>query len=189
MVHFIPNDLAIVIIFSCSGYLLASIDFIYLIEYLINWMKEKRVKVTPITTPTPSLDDNKYSEKNNAEFPMNIKDWLFHLIMFILTISVVIGVFVGFQNANIDKKLALQIENNLLYAGIGIFITVKVFGDLQGVYLVFGFIRNPLYPKKCLSSSTTGKDNNLSINQNKIFFKIIKYIRLFLIRIGSIFIL
>jgi len=94
--------------------------------------------------------------------------------------AIIFGVF---TSVNLDKTTAFNIEQILLYIGMGIFILCKLLADLQSVYIFFGLIRNPFYPKNCLSDSIkSSKQKQLSINQNKIFFKLSKYLRLGLMR-------
>lgn len=150
--------------------------------FLIEWIKSKSLssKVAPIDKNAPK------STKNKKEYPLDWKEWVYHLILFLLNTTVAVVIFTVF-NANFTSTTTpLEIEQILLYICVGIFVLCKVFGDLQAVYIFFGLIRNPFYPKNSLSinlmTSKKSNDSPVSINQNKIFFKLLKYVRLFLIR-------
>ena len=171
LAHFIPNNLAILIIFVFFGYLLSSFDLILLIENVFKKLSYNSIYPADISN----------SETNkNKNLGLDWKDWLFHFIFISLVlITSIVSFLLSEQNAS---SYSLQIETTLLYIGIGIFIIVKILGDLQSVYIFFGIFRNPLFPKNCLNSSVT-ISQSVSINQHKLFFKIIKYIRIILIRI------
>lgn len=128
------------------------------------------------------VESNSTDTKNQLQ--LNWKDWLFHLTILILILIASIVTFLLLTNSN-DIDYSYKIEFTILHIGIGLFVVIKVLGDLQGVYLFFGFFRNPFYPTNCLNSSTEEKQA-FSLNQNKLFFKIIKYIRIILIRIGKL---
>jgi hypothetical protein len=186
MAYFIPSDLAMIIILASFGYILASIDLLYVISCSIKLNKFKSVSPSVV-----SLDQSNKFQKTNQisymnKFPFNFKDWFYHLVLYSLTIFIVIIVYLVFTANNFTINFAFQIETYFLYAGIGLFFIVKIFSDLQGVYFFFGLFRNPFYAEQCLSCSLK-KEQKFSINSNKLFFKFLKYIRLILIRISKLF--
>ncbi|CAF0745830.1 unnamed protein product [Brachionus calyciflorus] len=180
MTHFIPNDIAIVVIFSAFGYILSSIDLLFLNEWLICEIKIKKSKIAPVIETKNSIGEQKIKRK----YPFNWKDCLYHLIMLILTITISVVIFTVFNAEFFSYEDPFLVETIMLYISIGIFIICKIFGDLQSVFLFFGLIRNPFYPKNSLSLNLSTK-NPRTINQNKIFFRILKYIRLILLKIIS----
>ena len=195
LAHFIPSDLAIVIIFTVFGYILSSIDIIYICELFITWICNRNSRSVAPTSkldtksniPYSNMNQNK-SKQHTSEFPFNLIDWLYHIIMLILVVAFSTIIFALFSSNNVDKDTAFRIETYILYLCMGLFILSKIFADLQGVYVFFGLFRNPLYPKNCLSLNITKKANEksqLTINQKILFFRIIKNIRLLILRIAT----
>lgn len=177
LAHFIPNDLAILIIFAIFGYILSSIDLIFLTEQLIKSLISRK-KIYP---KDPSLEE---SESKSADQISIWKDLLYHFIMICLILLVSILSFQLLTNIR-DLDYAYSVEYIILHVCIGFFVLAKVLGDLQSVYIFFGMFRNPFYPTNCLNSPTD-KYQIVSINQDKIFFKITKYLRVIILRIGKL---
>ena len=101
--------------------------------------------------------------------------------MIILTISCSMGVFNLIQT--LSSSIIFEIEIALLYTCMGLFIIINICSRLQSVYLFFGLIRNPLYPKNCINE-IVDHDYELTINNRKKIFKILKYIRVCLLKFG-----
>ena len=177
LAHFIPNDLAILIIFSLFGYVLSSVDLLFLFEKFFT--KIANNTIYPAETKTLGDQTSKSQQKISH---LNWKDWLFHLFMILFVLASSIIPFELLYNTT-DYTYIYRIQIIILHICIGLFVAIKVLGDLQGVYLFFGIFRNPFYPTNCINSSVK-KNQTVSINQNRLFFKIIKYLRIILIRIS-----
>ncbi len=178
--------MAKVLIFSAFGYILASIDFVYLAECLVDVLaqKAKKRKVEPANAEF--LVQEKRTEVKQIckkQLPFSIVDWIFHLTLFLLVLGCTFIIFFVFTQTNMEKQAAFNLENYLLYTGIGIYFICLILSNFQTVYLFFGLFRNPFYPKNTLSEQKFNKKGQLAINQNRRFFKTIKYVRLFLLRL------
>ena len=195
LAHFIPSDLAIVIIFSVFGYILSSIDIIYIFELFITSITNRTSRSISPVTESGTKSNISYSNMNpnqsnqhDREFPFKLTDWLYHILILILGVVISAIIFALFTNNSVNTNTAFQLETYILYACMGLFILSKIFADLQGVYVLFGLFRNPFYPKNCLSSNLTKKANEkiqLTINQKRMFFSIIKNLRMIIIRIAA----
>lgn len=191
--HFIPNDIAIVAILSGFGYILSSIDPFFIIESLRKKRNKRKVSLETNSSSShdkisqSSLDYEKISSGSTEtiinDFPFSVVEWIYHIIMLILSIAVPVIIYSIFSASFGNQKRInqLDIEIILLYICIGLFVLSKILADLQRVYIFFGLIRNPFYPKNCISSTISNK-KQLSINQNRKFFAFIKYLRLFILR-------
>ena len=223
--NYIPSDIAIVAILSAFGYILSSIDFLVLIEWLYYLKKtSKSASVSPqkvfkykteqdpqtnsdtSSTSKVNLEPKESKKRKSCQCPMTWQDCMFHSIMVMATvvISVVIIVVFNLVFSNSLTSTPFLIETILLYICIFIFIICKFCGDFQSVYLFYGLIRNPFFPKESISTTvpiqTTKKSKNnksvkkelfkaekkkkpvYSINHHKPFFRLVKYIRIILIR-------
>ncbi len=178
LAHFIPNDLTILIIFALFGYVLSSVDLIFLIEKFL----EKVTNNTVYPAEAKILADKKINNQSNVSH-LSWKDWAFHFVIIALILVSSIVPFVSLQSNKSGYSYFYKIEMIILNICIGLFVLIKVLSDLQGVYLFFGLFRNPFYPTNCMNSSVT-KNQIVSINQNRIFFKLIKYLRIIFIRVG-----
>ena len=189
LVYFIPSDLAVILLLSGGGYLFSSIDFIYLFGCLWRLRAATRSVLMPVSNSRVLLSEkpsNRLAENlNRNEFPFSWKDWLYHTFMLCSTILSVLIVYLTFQTYKVNERDAFYVQTCLLYCGLGLVLIVKVCSDLQRVYVCFGLFRNPFYPHQCLSSSLK-KEQKHSLNENKLFFKLLKFTRLVLIRIGKI---
>ena len=190
LVYFIPSDLAIILLLSGGGYLLSSIDFIYLFGCLWRLRTATRSVIIPVSNSRVLLNEkpfNRLAENvNSNEFPFSWKDWVYHTIMLCLTVLSVLVVYLTFQAYKVNEQDAFYVQTGLLYCGLGLFLIVKVCGDLQRVYVCFGLFRNPFYSQQCLSSSLK-KEQKHSLNENKPVFKMLKFTRLVLIKMSKIF--
>ncbi len=179
--------MAIIILFALFGYIFSSIDLLYMCELLYSFEVKRKSSKSGSIAPINSSSSNQVSIQNSSKKKISnpsLFNWytvLYHLIMISLVIIISAVIFGVFTSVNLNKTTAFNIEQIMLYVGMGIFIICKLVADLQSVYIFFGLIRNPFYPKNCLSDSAV-KSKQLSINQNKKFFKFLKYFRLGLLR-------
>lgn len=180
MAHFIPNNIAIVVLFTLFGYILSSIDILFIFEWIVVKIQIKKSKVAPID------EIKEKSKKSVTTFPLNWKDWLYHFFILLFTMTISVVIFTVFDANFKSYETPFLIETILLYISIGVFLIVKISGDLQGVFLFFGLVRNPLYPKYALSRSLPKQNSSTkSINSDNKFLIVLKYIRLVLIKIIS----
>jgi hypothetical protein len=193
MVYFIPNDIVNVALLSIFGYILSSIDLPRLFFTIKNKMNNKRNKVETtsnddefarLSSPSQqSTNKTNFKEKNVLEKNDDlIKEIIYHLVMIALTISCSM-IFLNLITT-LSSSIIFQIEIALLYTCIGLFIIINICSRLQAVYLFFGLIRNPLYPKYCMNE-IVDNDYDLTINNRKKIFKIFKYIRICLLKFGN----
>ena len=190
MVYFIPNDTLTVALLSVFGYLLSSVDLTRIVLLVKEKIVNKRNKIETISSDQfarisslnwPLNETNKKEvdlERNNVF----IKELIYHVLMIISTITCSMLIFNLFQN--LEKTIRLQIQIALLYTCIGLLIIISIFSRLQNVYLFFGLIRNPLYPKSCLNE-IVDTDYDLTINRRKLIFQILKFIRISLLKFGK----
>lgn len=178
MSHFIPSSIVMVVIFTFFGYILSSIDFLFIFELILVKIQTKNSKITP-------SDQLKDKKKNiPKKFPLNWKDWLYHSLIVLLALAVSVVTFILFDLNFTSSDTPFLIETILLYISLGILIVIKITGDFQSVFIFFGLIRNPFYPKYALSQSISKKiPSPKTINEGKIFFLILKYTRILLIKI------
>ena len=118
MVTFIPSHLATMIIAAAFGYIL-SCDIFGLI-------KQVRGKLA--------------SREGAVMHHWGWRELLIHAVMLVLCTTVV-GVSFEFS-ANGSKELF----DGLCCVFIALLVVIKVTGDFQGVYVLFGLLRNPFYP-------------------------------------------
>ncbi len=183
IVYFIPNNLAIAIILAVFGYVFASVDLLYIFETILKFLKRK-VSSQSVTPSTNDANNSNLNKITTNEPIYKCLDWLYHSIMLVLIIGCVVSVILILDTTKCPRSTSLVIQTSLLYSGIAVFVLVKILGDLQRVYCIFGLIRNPFYPKECLSSSINSNKKQIeSVNQNKLHFKIAKYTRISLLRI------
>ena len=209
MVHFVPSDLAILILLAIFGYFFSSFDLIYLIECLIARMKSKR-KVSA-TKGDDTLTSNQGSQQNlindvsstslsstttksvdgaRASDKLSFKwfDWSFGYFMFLMALVASILPFCLTYYLETTSDSKFQAQQILLYIGLGLFVLSKMLGDIQSVYVFFGLIRNPLYPKSALSGANEKKRKKKSahsIKDDRILFKVCRYGRVFIIKVLS----
>lgn len=190
MVYFIPNDIAIVALLSIFGYLLSSIDILHVFKLI-----KKRFKLNKIQTV--SSEDSDYVrilsvtsvkiDENKAKKPYSnlsiecIKEIIYNIIMPIATITCSMLIFNIFTSSSLSITSAFQVEISLLYTCMGLFVLLKICSDLQQVYIIFGLVRNPFYPKNCLNDNLDSK-SHLTINHNRMFFRILKYTRIVILK-------
>jgi hypothetical protein len=225
VVNFIPSDIACVALLASFGYILSSVDFMFIVEWL-HFLRttSQNATIAPVVTNNTNLaeSNNDSSSSSTAaivqttshdtkstikvasrEFPINWKDWLFHLAMFTSTLAIsliVVCVFnqVFTSTAQITPFLT---ETVLLYICVALFILCKVCGDFQSVYWFYGLVRNPFYPKEAISTEVRVKSKSkkkktptvgstggsppkqYTVNGNRAFFKYIRYFRIVLLRI------
>ena len=174
MAHFIPSSIAMVVIFTLFGYILSSIDILFIFELILVKIQTKKSKITP-------NDQFKKKKKNvPKKFPINWKDWMYHFLILFLVITVSVVTFVMFDLNFTSSDTPFLVETVLLYISLGFLIIVKITGDLQSAFIFFGLVRNPFYPKYALSKQ---KFAAKTVNEGKFFFLILKYTRLLFIKI------
>ena len=118
MATLISSHLAVLIIAGCCGYLL-SCDVFGLARRI--WRKFT-------------------SKDNSVQHCWSVKDLFIHVAMLVLGVTVA-GLSFHFS-ANSSKTMF----DAFGYIFISLVVLIKFLGDIQGVYVVFGFFRNPLYP-------------------------------------------
>jgi hypothetical protein len=186
LIYFSSNDIAIIVILSLFGYIFSSIDLIYITEFLIKHIKSTSINknsvVVPVTTNNKQENQNINDNKGRAFVHSILKYFINHLIMIVLTLTCSIVPYLLIINSNYSINSIYQIQSILLYICIGLFLVCKILADLNSVYIFFGLIRNPFYPINCISSMNLIQSAK-SINQKRMFFIIIKYLRLILIKI------
>ncbi len=164
LVFFVDNNLAILLILANVGYMFSCLDGRYLVGKWIRAFKSKPQSGS-------GLNECHYSWR----------DWVFHLVM---VISVNASVLLTYLLLKSSSKSPFTLGMELLYTGIALFVAVKLLGDVQRVYVFFGLFRNPFYPKCSLSCGGSNVDVK-SVNEKRVAFQIIKFIRLALLRIVS----
>lgn len=181
LIYFSSSDIAIVVFLSAFGYILSSIDLIFLVEYLIKFFTIKNSLIVPLKDENiKNNNDNK--EKKRANLSIIIfKNIFYHIVMLLLVISSSIIPYMIITSSNLNLSSIIQIETTLLYICVGLFIICKILSDLNSVYIIFGLVRNPFYPISCNSLELA--KNAKSIHQKKLVFVFCKYLRLFLIKI------
>lgn len=167
LVFFIPNNLAIILLLANFGYIFASLDGRFLLKKCLRVLKQKHANSTCHVA---------------IESQYNWKDWTFHFVMIILVNLITVLTCLLLKSSSINQAALFTLETSLLYAGLGIFGAIKLLGDVQRVYVIFGLIRNPFYPKHSLSDSCSSSTMK-SVNEKRVAFTIVKYIRLVLLRI------
>ncbi len=182
-VYFLPSDLITAIILAAFGYIFASVDLLYICGAFLRFLKQKTSSRS--VTPSDENASNSNSNKISINEPLyKSTDWLYHFIMLVLVIGCVVAVFLLLDSTKCPRSTSFVIQISLLYSGIGVFVLIKLLSDLQRVYCFFGLVRNPFYPKECLSSSLHASKKQIkSINENKLHFKMAKYARVTLLRI------
>lgn len=135
-------------------------------EYLTFFIKS-RTKVSPSVL-----------SKNRTSEPL---EWLHHLILIFLVLVTSLVVFGLFDLFLTSKEQAFQIMNILLHVCIAFYLTCKLIGDLQNVYLFFGMFRNPLYPRECLTRTFEGSIR--SVSQSQTILQHLRVVRLVILRL------
>lgn len=167
LVFFIPNNLAIILLLANFGYIFASLDGGFLLKKCIRVLKPKQVN-SKCHVP--------------IESQYNWKDWTFHFVMIILVNLITVLTYILLKSSSANQAALFTLETSFLYAGLGLFVAIKLLGDVQRVYIIFGLIRNPFYPKNSLSASSSSSTMK-SVNEKRVAFTVVKYIRLVLLRI------
>ncbi len=209
--NYIPSDIAIVALLASFGYILSSIDFLFIVEWLHHLRVSSRVGPAkksksnkesnassinddPSSSTSPVVNQNSeqsgQTARNSREFPLNWKDWLFHLVMFVLNFAVALVIICVFNQVFTTTQTPFLIETILLYVCLATFVLCKICGDFQSVYWFFGLVRNPFYPKEAISAEVRSKkpkrntsDKQHSVNGNRVLFKLLRYLRIILLRI------
>ncbi|EDO43069.1 predicted protein, partial [Nematostella vectensis] len=132
---FVPSHIAVIAISSFFGYALST-DFLNLCYSV--W---KKLRQSPLFDP--STDDIINRNQWHA------KEFIDHAVM--LTLGVVTPTITyHFSTEAASQSLA----DSLGYVLIAVLVVVKILGDVQGVYLLGGLLRNPLFPKSLHSEGS-----------------------------------
>ncbi len=187
LIYFSSSDTAIIVFLAVFGYVLSSIDLIFLFESLIRWLKtresNKSSLVAPLESTEPDHNSSKADRDEQIDSLFSPKRLVYHVIMLVLTVFCAIFPYSLVSNSsNYSINNVFQTQTVLLYVCIGIFVTSQMLASLQGVYILFGLVRNPFYPINCLSSSSTFKGKR-SVNESRFFFTLIKYVRMGLLKL------
>ncbi len=180
MVHFIPNDIAIVALLSIFGYLLSSVDIISKFRLIKSKNKVQNVLSEDFARISSSIIPSKPALKTDHQ------EIIYHLIMIFLTITCSMLIYNLFTYYQLTASASFQVESALLYICLALFLVIKICSSLQNVYILFGFVRNPFYPKNGLNENLD-TDFELTINYRKTFFQALKYIRIILLKFGKYF--
>lgn len=188
--YFIPNDIAIVCILSAFGYLLSAVDIFHIIDSLRERKKNRTVGFDDKLSDdhvisVKSITLHEVSQQKNSPktpIPRLAKLILYHFFMLCATCACSMIIYNIFQLYSISSETCFQVQSILLYICMGVFVMCKVFGDVQSAYIFFGLIRNPFYPTNVLSK--IGKES-VTVNNDRLAFKIIKVYRLVLIKFGK----
>lgn len=173
LVYFIPNDIAQIALLAGFGYLFSSIEFVELFNTL------RRLSLNR-THPTDKEPENLNKNKINT-CCRYFKQVIYHLVVFLATIGVSMLVYNLFTFYNITKTDAFQVEQIILYISLGILILSKLFGDLQSIYLLFGYIKNPFY-KINDSPITHDKAKYRTVNESQLIFVLLKILKILLLK-------
>lgn len=118
---FIPNYMAILVLCGAFGYIL-SIDIFGMAAQLWNNCYSKHVTVSYF----------------------GVREGLIHLIMLSMTITFTAIGYHFSQDVGTSHTANFEAFG---FVFICMVVVIKVLGDIQGVYLFFGILRNPFYPK------------------------------------------
>ncbi|XP_064623432.1 pecanex-like protein 4 [Lineus longissimus] len=132
--YFISSDIATVIILAMTGYLL-SIDWGGLCAQVL----DKCQKTT--------ISSLKINPVKGFLWQWGVFEALFHLFIFSLT-----GGLAAVINLN-TSVIGNTVRDVMGYLTIALLVLDKIFGDMQKVYVVFGILRNRLFPSNVIRTS------------------------------------
>lgn len=139
--YFVDVGLTSVLVCSLFGYIL-SLDLAGLGLQFMNFIKNRnRIAADPGDL---QIIPNKWQ----FLWTWGVLEGVFHFVML-----AIVGVISGLLNYN-STSFETSVWKNLGYAVIGVCVAEKIFRDSQNVFLIFGLVRNGLYPKSVLSQRT-----------------------------------
>ncbi|EDV29124.1 uncharacterized protein TRIADDRAFT_37100 [Trichoplax adhaerens] len=139
---FISAPIFTIIYSACFGYLL-SIDLCGLALPFYSKIR-KKTKHNPLKSPLISCQSSSVSTMG---WKLGTADYIIHVVMLVLVTSIATATSIISINSIITAATKTIINSVLMYTLIALLILIKITGDLQGVYLFWGLLPNPFYPR------------------------------------------
>ncbi|RDD42993.1 Pecanex-like protein 4 [Trichoplax sp. H2] len=139
---FISAPIFTIIYSACFGYLL-SIDLCGLALPFYSKIR-KKTKHNPLKSP---LISSQSSSVSTMGWKLGTADYIIHVVMLVLVTSIATATSIISINSIITAATKTIINSVLMYTIIALLILIKITGDLQGVYLFWGLLPNPFYPR------------------------------------------